>query len=456
MALYAVIEGREESRTISGDTLQDQLEDDEVIYVTDQDELDDATYDRIGKSESVFVLGELDDATYAQIDELADDVPVVADHDHDRYQGLDPEEELGKAYSRAVQNASAFRQAGQLRDIISSSDGMAVVLHDEPDPDAISAGLGMAQIADHYSVDADIYHAGDVSHQENRALVNRLGIDIEDDPEAFDPDAYDTIALMDTGPTNTELIDPDEDAPAIVIDHHQGWDDIETGGFQDIREDASSTASMVHEYLNKLGIEPDKTTATALVHGIRSDTKDLDVGKHEFTQTDLDALADLYETADHATLGDIVNTTKTRDTARTLARAIENSRSDGAMLFSYVGDVGDGDAIAQAADYLVDVEGIDQSIIVGFTEQKDIRISARNKGDQHDAGEDMYDLFGEDGEFGEYECTGGGHKTMAGATIPFQDLGILAHSYDEGEDNEEFHGLVEEFLTDMLDLEFEQ
>lgn len=457
MALYAVIEGDQDTTAINGAALQTRLEDDEVIYVPEDDELDDETYERIEKCESVFVLGELEDDAYDQLDALADEVPMVADHEREGYQSLDPEEELGRAYSNAIRQAEDYHRAEQLRDVVSNSDDMAVVLHDGPDPDAISAGLAMSQIADHYSVEADIYHAGDVSHQENRALINRLDIELDGDGgEDLDLAAYDSVALVDTAPDNTDLLDPETEPPQVIIDHHQGWDEIETDGFRDIREDAGSTASIMFEYLDLLDIEPDKATATSLVHGIRSDTKDLDASKHEFTRSDLEALSGLYDAADHTTLGDIVNTTKTRGTARTLARAIERSQTDGATLFSYVGDVGEGDSIAQAADYLVDVEGIDQSIIVGFTDEKDVRISVRNRGDQNDAGEDMYELFGEGGEFAEYECTGGGHKSMAGAQIPFEDLGILAHSYDEGGDNEEFHGLVETFLEDMLDLEFEQ
>jgi len=63
----------------------------------------------------------------------------------------------------------------RLLSVIRDIDGrLAVVMHDNPDPDAIASALALAHIARTVGVEADACYFGEISHQENRALVNLL------------------------------------------------------------------------------------------------------------------------------------------------------------------------------------------------------------------------------------------------------------------------------------------
>jgi len=61
----------------------------------------------------------------------------------------------------------------QLAEIIEDGDGrMAILTHDNPEPDSIASATALQAIAGAFGVEADILYTGDVGHQENRAFVN--------------------------------------------------------------------------------------------------------------------------------------------------------------------------------------------------------------------------------------------------------------------------------------------
>src|SRR6476646_6154137 len=54
----------------------------------------------------------------------------------------------------------------------------AVVLHDFPDPDAISSAFAHRLISSNFGIETDILYNGRISHLQNLALVRLLGIDL--------------------------------------------------------------------------------------------------------------------------------------------------------------------------------------------------------------------------------------------------------------------------------------
>jgi len=89
----------------------------------------------------------------------------------------------------------------------------------------------------------------------------------------------------------------------------------------DIRPDVGATSTLIEEYLSRVGIEPDRDLATALLYGIRIDTKD-------FTRAtsipDFEAAASLSPHADESTLERVESPSVSPETLRVLARAIED------------------------------------------------------------------------------------------------------------------------------------
>ena len=296
------------------------------------------------------------------------------------------------------------------------SGPLLVVAHDNPDPDAIASAIGLARVADVVGVPADPCYGGDIAHQENRALVNLLDLSLSTFDD-IDLDDYDGVALVDHSRAGINDSLPEGHPVDVVVDHHPPRGPV-TGSFVDIRPDAGATSTLIEEYLSRLGVEPDRQLATALLYGIRTDTKD-------FTRStsipDFEAAASLSPLADESTLERVESPSVSQETLRVLANAIEGRDVRGSTVASCVGEISDRDTLAQASERLLDMDGVTVTFVYGYRDGV-IYASARSRGADLDVGELLRDALDPVG-------SAGGHATMAGAQVP---LGILeAVSEDE-------------------------
>jgi len=296
------------------------------------------------------------------------------------------------------------------------SGPLLVVAHDNPDPDAIASAIGLARVADVVGVPADPCYGGEIAHQENRALVNLLDLSLSTFGE-IDLDDYDGIALVDHSRAGINDSLPEEHPVDIVVDHHPPRGPV-AGEFVDIRPDAGATSTLIEEYLSRFGVEPGRELATALLYGIRIDTKD-------FTRStsipDFEAAASLSPFADESTLERVESPSVSQETLRVLANAIEGRDVRGSTVASCVGEISDRDTLAQASERLLDMDGVTVTFVYGYKDGV-IYASARSRGADLDVGELLRDALDPVG-------SAGGHATMAGAQVP---LGILeAVSEDE-------------------------
>jgi nanoRNase/pAp phosphatase (c-di-AMP/oligoRNAs hydrolase) len=309
-----------------------------------------------------------------------------------------------------------------------AAEPLAVVTHDNPDPDAIGSALALVAIARSAGVEARAYYSGEIAHQENRALVNLLDIDLCR-LEETDLDSLGGVALVDHSRPGVNDGLPASTPVDVVIDHHPPRAPIEAR-FVDLRSEAGSTSALLTDYLTGYGLEPDRTVATSLLYGIRVDTDDF---TREVTDDDFEAAASLVEYADADVLSRVESPSMSPDVFETLASAIRHRRVRGDVLVAGVGRTGNRDALAQAADLLVGMEGVNVALVHGFVDDT-VFVSGRLKGSSLDLGETLRDAFGSIG-------SAGGHANMAGAQIP---LGILA---DVGEDATES---LEQIVDDVL------
>ncbi|MEF8843720.1 MAG: DHH family phosphoesterase [Haloarculaceae archaeon] len=323
----------------------------------------------------------------------------------------------------------------RLRRVLRSLDGpLAVVAHDNPDPDAISSAFALARIAETAGLEAEVCYYGEISHQENRAFVNLLDYDPTELDADADLDRFGSFALVDHSrpgvndglPTGTEV--------AIVIDHHPPRAPVEAR-FVDLRSNVGATSTLLTGYLRDLGIEPDRELATGLLFGIRVDTDDF---SREVSPEDFRAAAYLHPYADTATLERIESPSMTPETMRAIGTAIENRRVRDDVLVTCIGEVTDRDTLAQAADRLLDLEGIAVTFAFGFTgveEDAVVYASARARGTDLDLGEALRDAFAQVG-------SAGGHADMAGAQLP---VGMLID-----EDDEDPAAVIEAVVTERF------
>ena len=315
--------------------------------------------------------------------------------------------------------------------VLRTIDGpLAIVTHDNPDPDAIASGLALRRIAAAAGCDAEVCYFGAITHQQNRAMVNLLDVEMRElAPE--DIEEYGGIALVDHSRPGVNDQLPEDTPIDVLIDHHPPRAPVEAR-FVDLRSDVGATCTLLVDYLQQFGIEPASDLATGLLYGLRTDTKDF---SRELSTADFEAAAMLVGHADSGALQRIESPSVSGDTLDTIADAVRNRRVDDDVVTTCVSRVTDRDALAQAADRLLEMEGISTTLVFGYTEEA-VFLSVRSRDGAIDIGEVLREGFGRIG-------SAGGHDDMGGAQIP---VGILS----EGTDDDERGEIIEEVVVDRF------
>jgi nanoRNase/pAp phosphatase (c-di-AMP/oligoRNAs hydrolase) len=306
-----------------------------------------------------------------------------------------------------------YKKLEKLKSILESLKGkrLGIFTHDNPDPDSMSSAYALKEIAKQFDVDADILYYGEILHQKNRAMMNILEIPMVRAEEA-DLSSYETFAIVDSsGPGVNNSIPPDIDV-SIIIDHHPAEKVV--ARFVDIRDNVGATATILTEYIKELKLVPSKILATALFFGIKSETDEF---KRNTRTADFLASAYLYPFVDHELIEKIEGPAISTETLDILGTAIRNRQVYSSFLLSFAGFINDRDALPQAADFLLRLEGISTAVVFGVVKDT-VYISARNKDVRIHMGEVLRRAFGDVG-------SAGGHAHAAGAQIP---LGIFGEA----------------------------
>jgi|APHM01.1.fsa_nt_gi Exopolyphosphatase-related proteins len=316
---------------------------------------------------------------------------------------------------------SGTNQLHQLFATLRAIDGtLAIVMHDAPDPDAIASALSLVELADSVDVDADPCYYGSISHQENRALVNLLDLDLIELESNTDVETYDSVALVDhSRPGVNDGLDPATTVD-IVIDHHPPRAHVEAS-FVDLRRNVGATSTIFADYLRRINATPSESVATALLFGIRTDTNDF---AREVSTADFEAVAWLLTHADLSILEDVESPQMTSTVLETLSNAIQNRDVRSNALTSNVGEIIDRESLAQAADHVLNLEGINIVIIYGWIDDT-VYLSGRARGVDIDLGETLRNALGNIG-------SAGGHADLAGAQIP---LNAVNSAQEESSDD---------------------
>lgn len=314
-----------------------------------------------------------------------------------------------------------------------------VVLHDYPDPDAISAAFAHRLISAEYDIDVDIVYSGKISNSQNIALVNLLNIGLIPYEDRIVLDQYEGAVYVDNqGGSNNTISNAIESAGipvVIVVDHHEDQGDLDSE-YSDIRK-VGSTATIYARYIEegllrlKRGQKEHVAVATALMHGILIDTEGFVKGDLE----DFHSAAYLSQFRDAELLEHIMNQSWSKQVMDVIRRALGNRMVVENLSIAGIGYLRseDRDAIPQAAEFLKKEENVHTAIVYGIVrngEQDEILTgSMRTSKVTLDPDDFIKEVFGA-GPDGRYY---GGGKHMAGSfTIPLGFLsGNLTETYAE-------------------------
>jgi len=323
----------------------------------------------------------------------------------------------------------------ELREHLARVDEVAVVMHPKPDPDAMASAIAVQRIAEAAGTESTVQYPGEIRHPENRAFLTVLDLDL-DHIETVEDVAADAVVLVDhhepRGFDGAATLEP-----YAVVDHHPG--SAGAAPFSDVRPDYGACASIVTEYLEELNAERDPAVetdrlrtgtrrdeprplvlsaglATGLAFGVLSDTTYLTRGT---SRVDFAAMEYLYDAVDDDLLDRIANPQTDPEVLETRARAVLDREQRTPYVVSDVGAVDNLDAVPQAADELLGLEGVSAAAVLGEKEGT-LYISARSRDDRVHVGRAL------ESAIGDLEGAGaGGHARMGGGQVPTEAVAEL-------------------------------
>jgi nanoRNase/pAp phosphatase (c-di-AMP/oligoRNAs hydrolase) len=313
------------------------------------------------------------------------------------------------------------RPAGEsFRRLLARESAVTILLHPNPDPDAMAAAMGVAHLAETVDTETTMRFPGEIRHQENRAFRTILGLELEVVEAAGE--LAEPVILVDhnepRGFRNAGAVEP-----IAVVDHHPGEG---TGSrFTDVRPAYGACATIVTEYFEAIGFDAriadrDEDTppgvlptsvATGLTYGILSDTTNLTKG---CTNAEFAAAAFLYDGVDQDLLDRIANPQVDAEVLEVKARAINGREVDGPYAVSHIGEVSNVDAIPQAADELLKLEGV-TAVVVGGIKDGVLHLSGRSRDDRVHMGKAL-----ERAVDGIPQSGAGGHARMGGGQVELE------------------------------------
>lgn len=293
----------------------------------------------------------------------------------------------------------------ELRSLVDEGDRVAIVLQDDPDPDAMSSAIALRALLGRNKQTTPIFAFKPVTRPENRTMMHLLEIEIAP-AETEELREYQRIAMVDVEPPYFGDRIPRAD---IVIDHHPGYE-AGHAPFEDVRVGYGATATIMTEYFIGADERISERIATALLYGIRSDTLAL---SRRVTENDIEAFTHLYPLANYSLLRQIDRPELPLSFARILSRAMGRLDLRDGLITLHLGPVERDDLIVQMADFCLQFEGVEWVAVAGKL-GANLVIAVRNHGiGRRNAGDLVKRLFSDIG-------SAGGHRNMAKAVVPLR------------------------------------
>ena len=292
---------------------------------------------------------------------------------------------------------------------VSGHKTVLILLHNDPDPDAIASAVALRYLlAEKIGVEGRIAYGGIIGRAENKEMVRYLGHPLNH-LTAADLQRSLPIALVDTQPGAGNNSLPSNSTPAIVLDHHPWREATARAAFSDVRPELGATSTILNEYLQNAAIEPLSHLATALFYGIKTDTMGLARGA---SADDVAAYFYLQSRIDVDALLEIERAQVPAEYFKSLDAALHAARVYDGVVISYVGRIGHPDLAAEMADLLLRLQGT-RSVICKGAYGARLILAVRSRSQLGEAGQLAQEIVGNRG-------TAGGHGTMAGGQIPLQ------------------------------------
>jgi nanoRNase/pAp phosphatase (c-di-AMP/oligoRNAs hydrolase) len=252
---------------------------------------------------------------------------------------------------------------------------------------------------------ATIAFGGVIGRRENLVMVNELEIkstSIDD----LDLDTFNAVCMVDTQPGTGNNSYPVDRRVDLVIDHHLQKDHTHSCRWVDVRPEYGASASILFEYLQSQDVKIATKLATILFYAIKSETEDLG---RDWTKSDRDAYLQLMPLCNNRILHEITHPKSSRLYFRYFETGLKNAKIYGNALFFNLYMIDHPEIVAEIADFLMRVEGIEIVLGLGCYHEEGV-LSMRTSHQETHAGILMQKVV-------EGIGTGGGHSMTAGGQV---------------------------------------
>ena len=318
----------------------------------------------------------------------------------------------------------------QYQRFFSDADRVLILLHNDPDPDAMASGLALRNVLRRTKQTAVIGALQGATRPENLRMQNLLDIQVEI-IQASHLAGFDRIAMVDVQP---HYFGEEFHRVDLVIDHHpeqSGYSAV----FKDIRANYGSTSTILTEHLRAVDANISERTATAMLYAIKSDTLFFN---RQANRVDLEAFSYLYPLADAAMIRKMEGAEITMERLEYVLKAKQNGRMVEQVFCSFIGVSPREDFIPYVADFYLQLEDVKWTIVAGIVNDS-LVVSVRNLGYGRNAGEFVRKYFADIG-------SAGGHRSMAKAVVPLRGFRDKFGNVQADEFTDKVLGLALEFL----------
>jgi nanoRNase/pAp phosphatase (c-di-AMP/oligoRNAs hydrolase) len=303
-------------------------------------------------------------------------------------------------------SCSVKKYTDDLLDWVRGRGRIVIIVHDNPDPDCLASAVALRHLFTmKVGRDAVIAFSGMIARSENVAMAKELEIMLT--PLALlDLKEFQVVCMLDTQPGTGNNSLPPGARVDVIVDHHPLKELSKACRWVDVREDYGVTATILYEYLVAQDITIGTKLATALFYAIKSETQDLG---RESTRPDKEAYLRLFPVANKRLLYEITHPKLSREYFLAVNTALERTRIYGSVVIINLGTILFPEIVAEMADFLLRLEGIETVLCMGQYAGEMI-FSTRTLRSDLNMGDVVKRLVSGRG-------TAGGHGMMAGGKV---------------------------------------
>lgn len=247
-----------------------------------------------------------------------------------------------------------------------------IALQDYPDPDAISSAMAHQRLSRAFDIHTAIVYAGEVSHHQNRKLVDALKVDLHHLRDGLEAADWDGAAFVDNQGTTcaylARVLARSAIPTVLVVDHHEAETRLQPEA--SVVEAVGATATIYAELYrdSRLPVEPTspegRLLASGLLYGILTDTQQLATA----SPRDRRAAAWLTSYSDTDLLREVAQQPVPNESLEILSRAEATRVVRRGFAFAGVGYLPaiHRDSLPQAATWLLGQGGAHTAVVFGI------------------------------------------------------------------------------------------